>query len=81
MNVLVTDLNIKPYTVLTLLENRMLKRVFGRKRKKVRSRIKLHDKELHNFYSLLYIMKAIKSERREMTGLRGDEKYVHNFNR
>lgn len=63
-----------------MFENRMLKRIFGRKRKKVTSRINFHDMELHNLYSLLYIIKAIKSERREMTGLRGDEKYIHNFN-
>jgi hypothetical protein len=45
-------------------ENRVLRRVFGRKRDQVMGEWrKLHDKELHDLYPSLSIIRIIKSRR------------------
>jgi hypothetical protein len=50
---------------LKLFENRGLRRIFGPKRNGVTDgRIKLHNEELHDLYSLPSIIKIIKTRRR-----------------
>jgi hypothetical protein len=47
-----------------VLENRMLRRMFGPKRDDVeRGWRKLHNEELHNFYASQNIIKMMKSRR------------------
>jgi len=54
---------------LKVFENRVLRRIFGPKRDKVRREWgKLHSEELHDLYSLLNILCMIKSRRMEWVG-------------
>jgi hypothetical protein len=47
-----------------VFENRVLRRIFGPKRDEVTGDWrKLHNEELHNLYSLPYIIRLIKSRR------------------
>jgi hypothetical protein len=47
-----------------VFENRVLRRIFGQKRDEVTGEWrKLHNKELHDFYSLSSIIRIIKSRR------------------
>jgi hypothetical protein len=46
---------------LRFFENRVLRRIFGPKREEDGSWRKLHNDELHSLYSLLNIVKVIKS--------------------
>jgi hypothetical protein len=48
---------------LRVFENRVLKRIFGRKREEDGSWRKLHNDELHNLYSSPNIIRVIKSIR------------------
>jgi hypothetical protein len=49
---------------LRVLENRVLRRIFGPKREEVAGGLrKLHNEELHNFYASQNIIKVIKSRR------------------
>jgi hypothetical protein len=49
---------------LRVFENRVLRRIFGRKRDEVMGeRRKLHSEELHNLYSSPNIIRQIKSRR------------------
>jgi hypothetical protein len=49
---------------LRVLENRVLRRIFGPKRDEVTGGWrKLHNEELHNLYSLPSIIRVIKSRR------------------
>jgi hypothetical protein len=52
-----------------VFENRVLRRIFGPKRDEVTGdRRKLHNKELHNLYSSLNIIRMIKSRRMRWAG-------------
>jgi hypothetical protein len=52
-----------------VLENRVLRRIFGPKRDGVAGRwIKLHNEELHNLYSSPSIIRIIKSRRMRWAG-------------
>jgi hypothetical protein len=52
-----------------VFENRVLRRIFGPKRDKVTGGWrKLHNEELHNFYSLASIIRIIKSRRMRWAG-------------
>jgi hypothetical protein len=52
-----------------VLENRVLRRIFGPKRDGVMGRWrKLHNEELHNLYSLPSIIRIIKSRRMRWAG-------------
>jgi hypothetical protein len=54
---------------LRMFENRVLKRIFGPKRDEVTGDWrKLHEGELHNFYSSLNIIRMIKSRRMRWAG-------------
>jgi hypothetical protein len=53
---------------LRVLENRVLRNVFGPKREEDRSWRKLHNDELHNLYSSRNIVKVIKSRRLRWVG-------------
>jgi hypothetical protein len=54
---------------LRVFENRVLRRIFGSKRAKVKGGWrKLHNEELHNLYSLPSIIRMIKSRRRAWAG-------------
>jgi PAS domain-containing protein len=54
---------------LILFENRVLRRIFGRKRDEViGGRRKLHYEELHNLYSSRSIIRVIKSRRMRWAG-------------
>jgi hypothetical protein len=54
---------------LRVLENRVLRRIFGPKRKEVAGGWeKLHNKELHNVYSSSYVTRVIKSRRMRCAG-------------
>jgi hypothetical protein len=54
---------------LRLFQNRVLRRIFGPKRDEVTGgRRKLHNEELHNFYSSPNIIKMIKSRRIRWVG-------------
>jgi hypothetical protein len=49
---------------LRVLENRVLRRIFGPKRDEIRGEWrKLHNEELHNLYSSPNILRVIKSRR------------------
>jgi hypothetical protein len=59
----------KRRNTLRILENRVLRRIFGPKRDEVmRGWRKLHNKELHNLYSLQSIIRMIKSRRMRWMG-------------
>jgi hypothetical protein len=48
-----------------VFENRVLRRIFGTKREEVAGGWRrLHNEELHNFYSTSIIFMAIRSKRR-----------------
>jgi hypothetical protein len=52
-----------------VFENRVLRRIFGRKREEVvGSRRRLHNEELHNFYASPNIIRVIKSKRIRWSG-------------
>jgi hypothetical protein len=52
-----------------VFENRVLRRIFGRKRDEViRDWRKLHNEELHNLYSSPSIIRMIKSRRMRWAG-------------
>jgi hypothetical protein len=52
-----------------VLENRVLRRIFGRKRDEVTGEWrKLHNKELHDLYSSPSIIRIIKSRRMRWEG-------------
>jgi hypothetical protein len=53
---------------LRVFENRVSKRIFGPKREEDGSWRKLHNDELHNLYSSLNIVRAIKSRRMRWAG-------------
>jgi hypothetical protein len=54
---------------LKVFENRVLWRIFGPKREEVmEGRKRLHDQELHNVYTLLDIIKMIKSRSMRWVG-------------
>jgi hypothetical protein len=53
---------------LSVLENRVLRRIFGPEREEDRSWRKLHNDELHSLYSSLNIVRVIKSRRLRWTG-------------
>jgi hypothetical protein len=54
---------------LRVLENRVLRRIFGPKREKVAGGWRrLHNEKLHSFYSLSNIIRLIKSRRMRWTG-------------
>jgi hypothetical protein len=67
-----------------MLQNRVLRRIFGIKRKEVVGGWrKLHNEELHNLYSSLNIITVIKSRLDEVTGVYSmcgtHEKCTQNF--
>jgi hypothetical protein len=49
-------------------ENRVLRKIFGRKREKDRTWRKLHNDELHNLYSSPNIVRVIKSRKMRWAG-------------
>jgi hypothetical protein len=51
-----------------VFENRVLRRIFGPKRKENGSWRKLHNDELHSLYSSLNIVRVIKSRRMRWAG-------------
>ena len=54
---------------LRVYENRVLRRIFGRKRDEVRKELrKLHNEELNDLYSLPKIVRVIKSRRMRWVG-------------
>jgi hypothetical protein len=53
---------------LRVFENRVLRRIFGPKRKEDGSWRKLHNDELHSLYSSLNIVRVIKSRRMRGAG-------------
>jgi hypothetical protein len=53
---------------LGVFENRVLRRIFGPKRKEDRSRRKLHNDELHGLYSSPNIVRVIKSRMMRWVG-------------
>jgi hypothetical protein len=53
---------------LRVFEKRMLKRIFGTKRKEDGPWRKLHNDELHSLYSSLNIVRVIKSRRMRWAG-------------
>jgi hypothetical protein len=58
------SLTLREEQRLRVFENRVLRRIFGRKRDKVTGDWrKLHNEELHNLYSLPNIIRIIKSRR------------------
>jgi hypothetical protein len=52
-----------------VFENRVLRKIFGPKRDEVMGGWrKLHNEELHNFYSLPSVIRIIKSRRMRLAG-------------
>jgi hypothetical protein len=51
-----------------VLENRVLRRIFGPKRDVTGGWRKLHDEELHNLHSSLNIIRMIKSRNMKWAG-------------
>jgi hypothetical protein len=63
------SLTLREERRLRVFENGMLRRIFGPKRNEVMGGWrKLHNKELHNFYSSPSIVGMIKSRRKSWTG-------------
>jgi hypothetical protein len=63
------SLTLRAEHTLRLFENRVLRRIFGPKRDEVTgSWRKLHNEELHNFYSSPSIIRMIKSRRMRWEG-------------
>jgi hypothetical protein len=63
------SLTVREEHKLRVFENRMLRRIFRPKRDKVtKGWKKLHDEELHNFYSSPNIIRMIKSTRMRWEG-------------
>jgi hypothetical protein len=63
------SLTLREEHKLRVVENRMLRRIFGPKRDGVTGRwTKLHNEELHNFYSSPSIIRIIKSRRMRWVG-------------
>jgi hypothetical protein len=66
---------------MVLFENRMLRRVFGPKRDEVTGEWrKLHNEELNDLYSLLNIVRVVKSRRMRWVGhvaRMGEDRGVH----
>jgi hypothetical protein len=65
-----------------VFENRVLRRIFGPKREEDGSWRKLHNDELHNLYSLLTIVRVIKSTRMRWAGhvaRMGERRGVYRF--
>jgi hypothetical protein len=64
-----------------MFENRVLRRIYGRKRNEVEGEWrKLHSEELHNLYSSPDIIRQIKSRRMRWAGhvaRMGEERKVH----
>jgi hypothetical protein len=56
------------YCARKLLENRVLRRVFGPKRDKLTEWRKLHNEELNDLYSLPNIVRVVKSRRIRCNG-------------
>jgi hypothetical protein len=57
-------LTLKEYHRLRVFENRVLRRIFAAKREEeTRDWRRLHNKELHNLYTSLNIIRVIKSRR------------------
>jgi hypothetical protein len=66
--------NLIPHTKgrneLRVLENRVLRRIFGPKREKVAGDWRrLHNEELHNVYALPDIIRVVKSRKMRWAGL------------
>jgi hypothetical protein len=52
-----------------VFENRVVRRIFGSKRNEVTGEWrKVHNEELHNFYSPPYIIRQVKSRRMRWAG-------------
>jgi hypothetical protein len=66
-----------------VFENRVLRRIFGPKREEVAGVWRrLHNEELHNFYTTPNVIKMIKSRKMRWTGnvaRMGDWKCIQNF--
>jgi hypothetical protein len=62
------SLSLREEHRLRVFENRVLRRIFGPKRKEDRSWRKLHNDELHSLHSSLNIVRAIKSRRMRWVG-------------
>jgi hypothetical protein len=63
------SLTLREEQRLRVFENRLLRRIFGPKRDEVAGGWrKLHDEELHNFYSSQSIIRMMKSRRMRWTG-------------
>jgi hypothetical protein len=64
-----------------VFENRVLRRVFGPKRDEVTGEWRmLHNDELNDLYSLLNIVRVVKSRRMRWVGhvaRMGEERFVH----
>jgi hypothetical protein len=69
---------------LRVFENRVLRRIFGRKREEVAEDWRrLHNEELHNLYASPNIIRVIISRRKRLAGYvacMGDEKCLQNAN-
>jgi hypothetical protein len=53
-----------------VFENRLLRRIFGPKRKEVAGGWgRLHNEELHNLYASQNVVRVIKSRRMRWTGM------------
>ena len=76
-----SSLTLKEERRLRVFENRVLRRVFGSKRDEVTGeRRKLHNEELRDLYSLLNIVRVVKSRRMRWAGHvahMGEGKGVH----
>jgi hypothetical protein len=63
------SLTLREENILRVLENWVLRKIFGLKRDDAPGGWrKLHNEELHNFYSSANIIKMIKSRRMRVTG-------------
>jgi hypothetical protein len=75
------SLTVREEHTLRVFENRVLRRIFGRKRDGVTGGWrKLHNEELHNLYSSPSVIRIIKSRRMRWAGhvaRMGEKKDVH----
>jgi hypothetical protein len=62
------SLTLREENILRVFENRVLRRLFGPKNELTGEWRKLHNKELHNFYSFSYIIRQMKSRRIRWAG-------------